>query len=45
MGLIDKAEEKVTKFTPQVILALGRIKFFLDFFVGFSQNQTTAGTA
>lgn len=29
MGLIDKAEEKVTKFTPQVILALGRIKFFL----------------
>ena len=29
MGLIDKAEETVTKHTPQVIVALGRIKFFL----------------
>ena len=29
MGLIDKAEETVTKHTPQVIVALGRVKFFL----------------
>jgi hypothetical protein len=29
MGLIDKAEETVTKHTPQVIRALGRVKFFL----------------
>ena len=29
MGLIDKAEETVTKHTPQVISALGRVKFFL----------------
>lgn len=31
MGLIDKAEETVTKHTPQVIVALGRVKFFLLF--------------
>ena len=29
MGLIDKAEETVTKHTPDVIVALGRVKFFL----------------
>lgn len=29
MGLVDKAEETLNKYTPQVILALGRIKFFL----------------
>lgn len=29
MGLEDKAEETLNKYTPQVILALGRIKFFL----------------
>lgn len=29
MGLLDKAEDTVTKHTPQVIVALGRIKFFL----------------
>lgn len=29
MGIIDKAEARVTKHTPHVILALGRIKFFL----------------
>ena len=29
MGLIDKAEATVTKHSPQVLVALGRIKFFL----------------
>lgn len=29
MGIIDKAEATVTKHTPQVILALGKIKLFL----------------
>ena len=29
MGIIDKAEARVIKHTPHVILALGRIKFFL----------------
>ena len=29
MGLIDKAEQTITKHTPQVLVALGRIKLFL----------------
>ena len=29
MSIIDKAEATVTKHTPQVIVALGRVKFFL----------------
>ena len=29
MGIIDKAEEAVSKHTPQVLQALGKVKFFL----------------
>jgi len=29
MGIIDKAEETVSKHTPQVLLALGKVKLFL----------------